>query len=131
MLARILLQQITDYLSKIPSVVSKTVTSTAVEPLHLRTEPPLYPWMKLAGRWIENAGFEAGQRVKIVVEHRRLIITAERKNKRPCMRPFAHFLPKKARSFCSTWTTCSHTGRFIGQYSTTIRPTRLASTVED
>lgn len=25
--------------------------------------PPLYPWMKLAGRWIEHAGFEAGQRV--------------------------------------------------------------------
>ncbi|WP_185219095.1 SymE family type I addiction module toxin [Paraburkholderia dinghuensis] len=38
--------------------------------------PPLYPWMKLAGRWIEHAGFEAGQRVKISVEHGRLTITA-------------------------------------------------------
>ncbi|WP_250456032.1 SymE family type I addiction module toxin [Caballeronia sp. ATUFL_M2_KS44] len=42
-----------------------------------RTDPPLYPWLKLAGRWIENAGFEAGQRVKINVEHGRLTITAE------------------------------------------------------
>ncbi|AJX34732.1 SymE family type I addiction module toxin [Burkholderia oklahomensis] len=41
------------------------------------TIPPLYPWMKLAGRWIEHAGFEAGQRVKITVEHERLVITAE------------------------------------------------------
>jgi toxic protein SymE len=46
-------------------------------PPHLRTEPPLYPWLKLAGRWIENAGFTAGQRVKINVEHGRLTITAE------------------------------------------------------
>nr|WP_242680933.1 SymE family type I addiction module toxin [Paraburkholderia hospita] len=46
-------------------------------PLHLRTEPPLYPWMKLAGRWIETAGFAAGQRVRINVEHGRLNITAE------------------------------------------------------
>ncbi|MBP0595967.1 SymE family type I addiction module toxin [Paraburkholderia sp. LEh10] len=42
-----------------------------------RTVPPLYPWMKLAGRWIEHAGFEAGQRVRINVEHGRLTITAE------------------------------------------------------
>jgi toxic protein SymE len=40
-------------------------------------EAPLFPWMKLAGKWIEHAGFEAGQRVKIAVEHGRLIITAE------------------------------------------------------
>jgi toxic protein SymE len=33
-------------------------------------------WMKLAGRWIEHAGFQAGQHVKISVEHGRLIITA-------------------------------------------------------
>jgi len=46
-------------------------------PAHLRTEPSLYPWMKLAGRWIEHAGFEAGQRVKVAVEQGRLIITAE------------------------------------------------------
>ncbi|MDR5795671.1 SymE family type I addiction module toxin [Caballeronia sp. LZ008] len=46
-------------------------------PFHRRTEPPLYPWLKLAGRWIEHAGFEAGQRVKINVEHGRLTITTE------------------------------------------------------
>ncbi|RQH01653.1 SymE family type I addiction module toxin [Paraburkholderia dinghuensis] len=33
--------------------------------------------MKLAGRWIEHAGFEAGQRVRIAVEHGRLTITAK------------------------------------------------------
>ncbi|TCK36367.1 type I toxin-antitoxin system toxin SymE [Paraburkholderia sp. BL8N3] len=33
--------------------------------------------MKLAGRWIEQVGFEAGQRVRVAVEHGRLIITAE------------------------------------------------------
>jgi toxic protein SymE len=48
-----------------------------IKPQHLRTEPPLYPWMKLAGRWIEQVGFEAGQRVRVAVEHGRLIITAE------------------------------------------------------
>ncbi len=42
-----------------------------------RTTPPLYPWMKLAGRWIEQAGFEAGQRVRIAVEQGWLTITAE------------------------------------------------------
>ncbi|WP_243849847.1 SymE family type I addiction module toxin [Paraburkholderia rhizosphaerae] len=42
-----------------------------------RTMPPLYPWMKLAGRWIEHAGFTPGQRVRISVEHGRLTITAD------------------------------------------------------
>ena len=42
-----------------------------------RTEPPLYPWIKLAGRWLELAGFEAGQRVKIEVHHGRLVITQD------------------------------------------------------
>ncbi|MDR5825945.1 hypothetical protein [Caballeronia sp. LZ043] len=27
-----------------------------IKPAHLRKEPPLYPWFKLAGRWIEQAG---------------------------------------------------------------------------
>jgi toxic protein SymE len=44
-------------------------------PFHLRKEPPTFPWMKLSGRWIETAGFEPGQRVRITVEHQRLIIT--------------------------------------------------------
>ncbi|WP_087131063.1 SymE family type I addiction module toxin [Caballeronia pedi] len=47
------------------------------KPAHLRTEPPHFPWMKLAGRWIEQTGFNAGQRVKIAIEHGRLAITAE------------------------------------------------------
>ncbi|MFL9858048.1 SymE family type I addiction module toxin [Paraburkholderia madseniana] len=47
----------------------------ACMPFHLRKEPPAFPWTKLSGRWIENAGFEPGQRVRITVEHQRLIIT--------------------------------------------------------
>jgi toxic protein SymE len=46
-----------------------------ITPGRIRKEPPLYPWMKLSGRWIEHAGFLAGQRVRIVVEHHRIIIT--------------------------------------------------------
>ncbi|PVX97698.1 SymE family type I addiction module toxin [Paraburkholderia unamae] len=42
-----------------------------------RTDPPLYPWIKLAGRWLEQAGFEAGQRVRVSVEHQRLVITPD------------------------------------------------------
>ncbi|WP_415764268.1 SymE family type I addiction module toxin [Paraburkholderia sp. J10-1] len=42
-----------------------------------RTVPPLYPWMKLAGRWIEHAGFAPGQRVRVAIEHGRLTITRE------------------------------------------------------
>lgn len=41
------------------------------------TEPPLYPWIKLSGRWLELAWFEAGQHVRIEVHHGRLIITHE------------------------------------------------------
>ncbi|TDG26453.1 type I addiction module toxin, SymE family [Paraburkholderia silviterrae] len=40
-----------------------------------RTVPPLYPWIKLVGRWLELADFEAGQRVRIEVHHGRLVIT--------------------------------------------------------
>ncbi|WP_407945462.1 SymE family type I addiction module toxin [Paraburkholderia hiiakae] len=35
------------------------------------------PWLKLAGRWLELAGFEAGQRVRITVEDKRLVITPD------------------------------------------------------
>nr|WP_250456233.1 SymE family type I addiction module toxin [Caballeronia sp. ATUFL_M2_KS44] len=45
--------------------------------LYRHVDPPLHPWLKLAGRWIERAGFEAGQRVRVNVEHGRLTITAE------------------------------------------------------
>ncbi|WP_342346221.1 SymE family type I addiction module toxin [Burkholderia perseverans] len=33
--------------------------------------------MKLTGRWIEQADFEAGQRVRINIERGRLTITGE------------------------------------------------------
>jgi len=55
--------------------VSRRFQSSWHKPPHLRTERPLYPWMKLAGRWIEHAGFHPGQRVKIDVEVGRLVIT--------------------------------------------------------
>ena len=42
-----------------------------------RTEPPLYPWIKLSGRWLELAGFEAGQHVRIEVQQGRLVITPD------------------------------------------------------
>lgn len=42
-----------------------------------RPEPLLYRWLKRAGRWVEQAGFTAGLRVKVNVEHGRLTITAE------------------------------------------------------
>lgn len=34
-----------------------------------------YLWMKLSGRWIEAAGFESDQRLRIEVTHKRLVIT--------------------------------------------------------
>jgi toxic protein SymE len=37
----------------------------------MRKEPPTFPWMKLS----ETAGFKPGQRVRITVEHQKLIIT--------------------------------------------------------
>ena len=41
-----------------------------------RYQPPtLYPWLKLSGHWLEQAGFEAGQSVRVQVEHGRLVIT--------------------------------------------------------
>lgn len=47
-----------------PSVTERSVTVQQtqrfdrnwIKPAHLRKEPPLYPWFKLAGRWIEQAG---------------------------------------------------------------------------
>jgi toxic protein SymE len=47
------------------------------KPPYQRTEPPLFPRLKLAGRWIENAGFHADQRVRVAVEHGKLTITCE------------------------------------------------------
>jgi toxic protein SymE len=40
-----------------------------------RHEPPLVPWLKLSGKWLEQAGFDPGQRARIEVQHGRLVIT--------------------------------------------------------
>ena len=40
-----------------------------------RPAPPLVPWFKLSGRWLEHAGFMPYQRLKIEVHHERLVIT--------------------------------------------------------
>ncbi|WP_368860325.1 SymE family type I addiction module toxin [Caballeronia sp. BR00000012568055] len=37
---------------------------------------PFYPGIRLAGRWLTNAGFVPGQRVKVNVEHGTPVITA-------------------------------------------------------
>lgn len=37
--------------------------------------PVVYLWTKLSGRWIEAAGFDPGQRLRIEVSHQRLVIT--------------------------------------------------------
>lgn len=42
---------------------------------HRKLNTTYYPWIKLAGVWLEDAGFEAGGRVRITVEDKRLIIT--------------------------------------------------------
>ncbi len=39
--------------------------------------PTFFPWLRIAGKWLHHAGFDPGQRVKIEVQHRRLVITAE------------------------------------------------------
>lgn len=41
-----------------------------------RAPPVLYLWTKLSGRWVEAAGFEPGQRLRIEATHRRLVITS-------------------------------------------------------
>ncbi|RQS48355.1 SymE family type I addiction module toxin [Burkholderia sp. Bp8984] len=38
---------------------------------HRKLNTTYYPWIK----WLEDAGFEAGERVRITVEDKRLIIT--------------------------------------------------------
>ena len=42
---------------------------------HRRTNPPLVPWLKLSGRWLEDAGFKPRQRLKVEVQHERPVIT--------------------------------------------------------
>jgi toxic protein SymE len=40
-----------------------------------RDDPPLVPWFKVSGRWLEEAGFLPRQRLKIEVQQQRLVIT--------------------------------------------------------
>jgi len=40
-----------------------------------RPDPPLFPWFKVSGRWLEHAGFMPHQRLKIEVQYERLVIT--------------------------------------------------------
>ncbi|WP_309491492.1 SymE family type I addiction module toxin [Trinickia mobilis] len=37
--------------------------------------PSRYPWLKLSGRWLEQAGFDPGQHVRIEAQHSRFVIT--------------------------------------------------------
>nr|WP_230956422.1 SymE family type I addiction module toxin [Burkholderia pseudomultivorans] len=37
--------------------------------------PVLYLWAKLSGRWLDAAGFDPGQRLRIEATHKRLVIT--------------------------------------------------------
>ncbi len=39
--------------------------------------PRFFPWLRIAGMWLEQAGFPPGQRVRIEVEHGRLVITPD------------------------------------------------------
>lgn len=40
-----------------------------------RAAPPLVPWFKVSGRWLEEAGFMPRQRLKVEVQQQRLVIT--------------------------------------------------------
>ncbi|HFT8011448.1 TPA: SymE family type I addiction module toxin [Burkholderia cenocepacia] len=42
---------------------------------HRKLNTTYFPWIKIAGVWLEDAGFKAGERVRITVEDKRLIIT--------------------------------------------------------
>ena len=45
--------------------------------IHDENCEPLYLWLKIAGRWlIHDAGFHAGQKLRVHVEHGKLTITA-------------------------------------------------------
>lgn len=39
--------------------------------------PRFFPWLRIAGMWLEQAGFPPGQRVRIQVEHGRLVTTPD------------------------------------------------------
>jgi toxic protein SymE len=39
--------------------------------------PTFFPWLRIAGMWLEQAGFPPGQRVRIEVQYGRLVITPD------------------------------------------------------
>jgi toxic protein SymE len=39
--------------------------------------PTFFPWLRIAGMWLEQAGFPPGQRVRIEIQHGRLVITPD------------------------------------------------------
>ncbi|MBW9107656.1 SymE family type I addiction module toxin [Paraburkholderia phenoliruptrix] len=43
-------------------------------PRRRTNNPPLVPWLKLSGRWLEHAGFKPHQRLKVEVQLGRLVI---------------------------------------------------------
>jgi toxic protein SymE len=46
-------------------------------PVHIEFFPdlPPAPWIRLSGRWLEEAGFEISGRIRVEVERGRLVIT--------------------------------------------------------
>ncbi len=40
-----------------------------------RREPAPVPFLRLSGQWMVAAGFEIGERVRVEVEHGRLVVT--------------------------------------------------------
>lgn len=43
-----------------------------------RTSTSVLPTLRLTGRWLEQAGFHPGEKVKILVENGRLVITSSK-----------------------------------------------------
>lgn len=39
----------------------------------------IFPALRLQGKWLQDAGFEPGQQVNVVVEQGRLVISPEKK----------------------------------------------------
>lgn len=46
-------------------------------PDHVKFYPdlPPAPWIRLSGRWLEEAGFEISAKIRVVVEQGKLVIT--------------------------------------------------------
>jgi len=58
------------------SALSQPRPVRSVEELYLpRDDLPPAPWIRLAGRWLEQAGFAIDSRVRIQIEEGKLIIT--------------------------------------------------------